>query len=517
MKNVVFLIFLSSNSLVIVMIFLYWTLLFLLSIYGIHRLHILYLVATTKAVDEKRSNKIPNVVVQIPIFNERYVARRIIQSCVSLDWPKENLWIQILDDSTDDTTNIISILVLELQNQGYNIELRHRSERNGYKAGALKEGLEAIQKRVDVEYVAIFDADFIPHQDFLQRSLPYFEDKKVGMVQSRWGHINRYENLLTCWSAILLDGHFVLEHSARSQSGRIFNFNGTAGVWRIEAISDAGGWEHDTITEDLDLSYRAAMRGWNFIYLPQNIAPAELPATIRSFTAQQNRWAKGTMQVAKKLLIPLWKSDVSLKAKIEGSIHFTSNIAYPLTALLIALMPFTAPIRNYSWFDGVVFICTCASVAIFYATALWRIDLLKQNRNWLHIFPTLALGVGMTFRQSLAVLQGLFGNDRHFVRTPKKGNMSNNISKYLSSLPVGQFSYVAIIEILFASYCLYQSTLLFDLQLYGSIPFLLLFSFGFYFVGLGSFWEYFGHIWMQYVRRSQEVTVSFDKNLPKHP
>ena len=517
MKNVVFLIFSPSNSLVIVMIFLYWTLLFLLSIYGIHRLHILYLVATTNPVDEKESDARPNVVVQIPIFNERFVAKRIIQSCANLDWPKKRLWIQVLDDSTDDTTSIISTLVLELQKQGYNIELRHRNERKGYKAGALKEGLEVIQNRVDVEYVAIFDADFIPHQDFLQRSLSYFEDKNVGMVQSRWDHINRYENFLTCWSAILLDGHFVLEHSARFQSGRIFNFNGTAGVWRIEAISDAGGGEHDTITEDLDLSYRSAMRGWNFIYLPQNIAPAELPATVKSFTAQQNRWAKGTMQVAKKLLVPLWKSNVSLKAKIEGSIHFTNNIAYPLTALLIALMPITAPIRNYSWFDGVIFICTCASVAVFYATALWRIDLLKQNQNWLHIFPTLALGVGMTFRQSLAVFQGLFTNDRHFVRTPKKGIMDNNISKYLSSLPVGQFSYVAIFEVIFASYCLYQSLLLFDLALYGSIPFLLLFSFGFYFVGVGSIWEYFGHIWIQNARRNQKVTVSFDKNLPKHP
>ena len=263
MKNVVFQIFLPSNYQVIVMIFLYWTLLFLLSIYGIHRLHILYLVATTKVADEIVSNKRPNVVVQIPIFNERFVARRIVQSCADLEWPKEHLWIQVLDDSTDDTTSIISTLVLELQNQGYNIELRHRDERSGYKAGALKEGLVAIQEIVDVEYVAIFDADFIPHRDFLQRSLPYFEDEKVGMVQSRWDHINRYENFLTCWSAILLDGHFVLEHSARFQSGRIFNFNGTAGVWRIDAIFDAGGWQHDTITEDMDLSYRAAMRGWN--------------------------------------------------------------------------------------------------------------------------------------------------------------------------------------------------------------------------------------------------------------
>lgn len=515
MKNVVFLIFLSSNYPVVVMIFLYWTLLFLLSIYGIHRLHILYLVATTKAIGEKRSDKRPNVVVQIPIFNERFVARRIIQSCASLDWPKEHLWIQVLDDSTDDTTSIISTLVLELQSQGYNVELRHRSERDGYKAGALKEGLEAIQNRIDVEYVAIFDADFVPCRDFLQRSLPYFEDRNVGMVQSRWDHINRDENWLTSWSAILLDGHFVLEHSARFQSGRIFNFNGTAGVWRIKAIVDAGGWQHDTITEDLDLSYRAAMKGWNFIYLPKNIAPAELPATVKSFTAQQNRWAKGTMQVAKKLLMPLWHSNISLKAKIEGSIHFTNNIAYPLTALLIALMPITAPIRNYSWFDGIVFICTCASIALFYATALWKIDLLKKN--WWHIVPTLALGVGMTFRQSLAVFQGLFGNDRHFIRTPKKGNMGNNISKYLSSLPVGEFSYVSIIEILFASYCVYQSMLLFDLQLYGSIPFLLLFSFGFYFVGLGSFWESFGHIWIQNIRRNPKGTVSFDKNLPKHP
>lgn len=499
------------------MITLYWFLLFLLSIYGIHRLHILFLVHTTSPIQERTVKKEPNVLIQVPIFNEKYVAKRIIKSCMDLDWPKENLFVQILDDSTDETTRIIEEIVEDYKQRGFWIELIHRENRAGYKAGALDVGLQKIQNPnirsdVDVDFVAIFDADFVPKSDFLQKSMAYFEDAEIGMVQSRWGHINREENVLTRWSAILLDGHFVLEHSGRFQSGRIFNFNGTAGVWRIAAIETAGGWQHDTITEDLDLSYRAAMKEWKFVYLPHNVAPAELPATTKAFSSQQHRWAKGTIQVAKKLLIPLWKSNVSLKAKIEGSIHFTSNIAYPMTVLLIALMPYTAPMRSTSWMDGVVFLCTCLSILLFYGVALWKIGIL--GRNWWHIFPTMGLGVGMTFRQSLAVFEGFFGHDRHFVRTPKKGNESNKGISYLQKQP---FPYVSIVEIIFATYCVERCFFLIEIETYGTIPFLLLFAFGFYFVGISSIWEQIGDIMMQQRNDTREITVGFDKNLPKHP
>ena len=325
------------------------------------------------------------------------------------------------------------------------------------------------------------------------------------MVQSRWDHINRHENFLTRWSAILLDGHFVMEHSARFQSGRIFNFNGTAGVWRVSAIQDAGSWLHDTITEDLDLSYRAALRGWKFIYLPDNIAPAELPADMTSFASQQHRWAKGTMQVARKLFIPLWKSNLPLTSKIEGSIHFTNNLAYPLTALLIALMPVTVPLRDASWVDALVFFCTCLSIMLFYAMALWRIQ--KLSKNVLHILPTLALGVGMTFRQSIAVFQGCFGNDIHFVRTPKKGNSTKKRFQYHHKIP---FSYVSILEVLFATHCVIQSIDLYHQGFYGTIPFLILFAFGFYFVGFSVIWQKFSKI---FTSTKQGTTEDFSSSV----
>ena len=274
----------------------------------------------------------PQVTVQLPIYNERYVIERLVEAVAQFDYPRELLEIQVLDDSTDETTKIARATASSaIADLGLHIVYIHRDNREGFKAGALQEGLKPRRG----EFVAIFDADFIPPADFLRRTVPYFADPKLAMVQTRWSYINRNYSALTEVEAILLDGHFAIEHSSRYRSGLFFNFNGTAGIWRREAIEDAGGWQHDTLTEDTDLSYRAQMRGWQFIYLPEIDCPSELPVEMNAFKSQQARWAKGLMQTAKKILPQVLRSDVPAQVKTEAFFHLTANISYPLMVFLV--------------------------------------------------------------------------------------------------------------------------------------------------------------------------------------
>ncbi|MCA9493397.1 MAG: glycosyltransferase, partial [Myxococcales bacterium] len=268
----------------------YLAVLSLLSVNGLHRLWMVIAFWRRRpSIAPPDPAEWPVVTVQLPVFNERYVVERLIRAVAALDWPRDRLEIQVLDDSTDDTTELSARLVDELRAQGHDIQLVHRTDRTGFKAGALAAGL-AVAKG---DLVAVFDADFVPTPDFLRRLVPWFADPGVGMVQARWGHLNAEQDWLTAAQATLLDGHFVIEHTARNASGRWFNFNGTAGIWRRQAIVDGGGWQHDTLTEDLDLSYRSQLAGWRFLYLPEVVAPAELPPDMRAFKAQQHRWAKG--------------------------------------------------------------------------------------------------------------------------------------------------------------------------------------------------------------------------------
>jgi cellulose synthase/poly-beta-1,6-N-acetylglucosamine synthase-like glycosyltransferase len=319
---------------------LYFFVLSILAIYGWHRYYLVYLYM-------KNRDKVPNedlplpslaemppVTIQLPIYNEMYVADRLIDAVCEMDYPRELLEIQVLDDSTDETREIAELAVRRHAARGFDIKYLHRVDRTGFKAGALEAGLRVAK----ADYIAIFDADFIPSKDFLLKTLPHFDDAKVGMVQARWGHINADYSLLTKIQAILLDAHFILEHGARNRAGCFFNFNGTAGIWRRAAIDSAGGWQHDTLTEDLDLSYRAQLRGWQFRFLPHLVSPAEVPVEMNSFKSQQHRWAKGSIQTCMKLLPTILRSNQPLKVKVEAFFHLTANFNYLLMCMLSVLM-----------------------------------------------------------------------------------------------------------------------------------------------------------------------------------
>lgn len=404
----------------------YYAVLALLSVYGLHRYLILFLYhyhykwKPRPPACEWRGATRPTVTVQLPLYNEMYVARRVIEAASAMRYPCEKLHIQVLDDSTDATTRIADETAAELCARGLSVHVLHRGTREGYKAGALQAGLE----RTNSDLIAIFDADFVPPADFLEQTVPQFDDPRVGMVQTRWGYLNRDYSLLTRVQALLLDGHFMLEHTARSRSGRFFNFNGTGGVFRRRAILDAGGWQGDTLTEDLDLSYRTQMRGWRFVFLPGVEVPSELPVDIFGFKNQQHRWTKGSIQVGKKLLPGLWKSQAPLRVKLEATFHLSANLCYPLLVLLSIMMPFAVVIRTRSLTSGpfiveaVVFGLTTLSVFLFYAVAQREL-----NQDWklrLRDLPfILAIGVGMCINNALAVTEALAGHETPFVRTAK--------------------------------------------------------------------------------------------------
>ncbi|MBZ0253981.1 MAG: glycosyltransferase [Candidatus Methylomirabilis sp.] len=315
----------------------YFALCGVLSLYGLHRFFLMYLYfrhADRRARAGELPAERPLVCVQLPIFNERYVVERLLVRVADLDWPRDRLHIQLLDDSTDDTTEIAAGVAARLREKGAWIDHVRRPDRVGFKAGALQYGLA----RTEADFIAVFDADFLPSPDFLGRTMPHLAAPEIGMVQARWGHLNRDHSLLTRLQSILLDGHFVIESAARHRSGRLLNFNGTAGVWRRRAIEEAGGWQHDTLTEDLDLSYRAQMAGWRFVYVSDYVVPAEVPEDMNAFKSQQHRWAKGSVQTARKLLVPLMRSRLSRAQKVEALFHLTGNASYPFMGALALLM-----------------------------------------------------------------------------------------------------------------------------------------------------------------------------------
>ena len=325
---------------------LYFLTLVILAVLGTHRYLMIYLYhrdRDQKALPAPLPEDLPRVTVQLPIYNEMYVVERLLESVVGIRYPKDRLEIQVLDDSTDETQGIARRAVEAYREQGFDIHYLHRADRTGFKAGALAAGLAAAKG----ELVLIFDADFVAPPDVLEKTVGQFSDPQVGVVQTRWGHINRDYSLLTQVQSVMLDGHFILEHGGRNRSGRFFNFNGTAGLWRRAAIEDAGGWQHDTLTEDLDLSFRAQMKGWRFVYLEDVVCPAELPVEMNSFKSQQHRWAKGSVQTCLKLLPRVLASPLPLHIKVESIFHLTANFAYPLMLLLSVLM-FPAMVIRYN-------------------------------------------------------------------------------------------------------------------------------------------------------------------------
>jgi cellulose synthase/poly-beta-1,6-N-acetylglucosamine synthase-like glycosyltransferase len=367
-----------ANAFDLAMMIPYFLVLFVLAVYGFHRYWLVYdyyVYSKNVPGPPPKVRDWPRVTVQLPIFNERYVIERLVEAVSRFDYPRELLDVQVLDDSTDETSEVANACVERHAAQGMPIVYIHRTNRQGYKAGALENGLKTSQG----EYIAIFDADFIPEPDFLRRTIPYFVDPangpKIGMVQTRWTYLNRDYSLLTQVETILLDGHFVVEHGARSRRGTFFNFNGTAGVWRRRAIEEAGGWEHDTLTEDTDLSYRAQLKGWKFLYLPQIECASELPVDMNGFKAQQARWAKGLMQTANKILPRVMKSDAPWHIKAEAFFHLTANISYPLMVLFSAMLLPAMIVRFYQgWFQMLVidlplFLASTCSISSFYLVA----------------------------------------------------------------------------------------------------------------------------------------------------
>jgi cellulose synthase/poly-beta-1,6-N-acetylglucosamine synthase-like glycosyltransferase len=467
----------------------YFLSLSILFIFGLHGFIMLYYHKKYKAVQHK---PIPDfeckdvVTIQLPLYNELYVIERLVNAVCAIDYPKDKLEIQVLDDSTDETVEVAAKIVEEKKKLGFDISYIHRENRKGYKAGALKEGL-AIAKG---KYIAVFDADFIPRKNFLKKTLSFFSDDNVGMVQTRWEHLNSNYSILTKAQALALDGHFVIEQTVRNKAGFFINFNGTGGVWRKECIEDAGNWHSDTLTEDLDLSYRAQLNGWKFIFLKDFTSPAELPSEINALKAQQFRWTKGAIETAKKILPLVWKSNVPLRVKLQSTFHLSNNLVFPFI-LLVAILNVPLIFIKNSGSHEVYFALMSVFVLAFISTFLFYLysqrDVRSDWRKKIVMFPFFMAGsMGLAVNNSRAVFEGLMNRKSEFVRTPKFKVVDEKVSwtgkKYLNR----KIGFSVIIESIMAIYCLIGIvSSIYFLEL-AAIPFQLLFFTGFSFVAITS-------------------------------
>lgn len=447
---------------------------------------------------KNKYRKLPHVAIQLPIYNEQFVIKRLLDSINQINYPKDLLHIQILDDSTDVTSEMIQEYIGLHTNQSCSIEYRHRNNRHGYKAGALQEGLKSIH----AELILILDADFIAYPEILHDMIHFFTDPKIGAVQLRWGHINRKESLLTKIQSFLLDGHFVIEHQSRIHAGCFINFNGTAGMWRKRAISESGGWQFDTLTEDLDLSYRAQLNDWKIIYLMNKIVNAELPASINAFKSQQHRWAKGSIQTAIKLLPKILKSEMNLKIKIESIFHLTSNLGYVFLIILIVMMlPWILILEDWSWtrFLGVdlpIFLISTISMGLFY----WVSDV---DKNWsifekiLMIPLTIGMGVGLAINNARAAGEALFNYQTAFIRTPKSGERIQK-NAYHSKTSINCY-----FEVFMGIYFSWVTFQMWRVHNWLFVGLFLIFQYSFYYLGLGSL--------LEKIKASSSNRITFNK------
>ncbi len=470
----------------------YFFVLITVFIYASHRYYMVYLYykhQVDKPTLRDNLKSLPRVTVQLPVYNEMYVVRRLIAASCGIDYPRDLLDIQVLDDSTDETATAALECVKEYREKGFDIHYIHRKNREGFKSGALANGLKSAKG----EFIAVFDADFVPQPDILQKTIHYFADPSIGMVQTRWTYINRDYSLLTRIQAIMLDGHFVIEHTARNWSGRFFNFNGTAGVWRKKAIETAGGWQHDTLTEDLDLSYRAQLRGWRFVFLKDETAPSEIPVDINAFKSQQNRWAKGSIQTAKKLLVPIFRSDLPLKVKIEAFFHLTNNISYLLMLVLSLLMyPSMVARINIGWFQMLVtdvpfLLVATTGISFFYLCS--QKEAYKDWKSRLIYMPMLmSLGIGLSVNNSKAVLEALFNKETEFKRTPKY-MIEEKKDKWIGKKYRGEINSLVLFELFLGIYFTFNIYFAYINKIYISIPFLMIFQMGFFYVAFLSIYQ----------------------------
>ena len=419
------------------------------------------------------------VTIQLPLYNELYVAERLVNAVCKIDYPKENLEIQVLDDSNDETVEIVRKIVEKKKLEGFDIEHIRRENRKGFKAGALKEGLS----RAKGEFIAIFDADFIPKENFLKKTLRYFSDEKIGMVQTRWEHLNENFSVLTKIQALALDGHFVIEQSVRNKSGFFINFNGTGGVWRKRCIEDAGNWQDDTITEDLDLSYRAQLRGWRFVYLRDFTTPAELPSEINAFKAQQFRWTKGAIETAKKMLPLVWKSDIPLRVKLQSTFHLTNNIVFPfilLAGLLNVPLIFIKNSGPYDPFFNFMSIFVLAFISSFFFYLYGQKEVHPDWRKKIALFPVFMAGsMGLAVNNTRAVFEGLLNRKSEFVRTPKFNLLKNSDDMVKNKYLAKRIDTSVFIELMMAFYCFIGVVAALYFMEIAALPFNLMFFGGF--------------------------------------
>lgn len=464
--------------------FLYLLIIFILSMYGFHNLMNALLYLNSRSTIQKRKvgpmTRYPSVTIQLPIFNEKYTIERLLKAVTSLDYPSDCLQIQVLDDSTDDTAALAKTLVDEYKAQGINIEWMHRTNRQGYKAGALAQGFHAASG----ELIAIFDADFIPKPDWLIKTVPLFQNPRLGCLQTRWGHTNRKFNSLTQAEALAIDGHFIVEQTVRSQNDFFLNFNGTAGIWRRSCIEDAGGWQWDTLTEDLDLSYRAQMRGWKIDYMPDVVVPAELPSQVEAFKNQQFRWAKGSFQVVRKILPRIFDhSRLPFHIRLLAVLHLTG---YGVQPLMLALLILTLPVGLFAPDAFRLFplsVIAGLGPPLVYLTA--RAPHTPPLIERLKLLPLLTMtGFGLCLSTSIAVLEGLFGKGNDvFVRTPKL-NLNNTITqgRKIDHNYVSPISPLVWIELLLGIYALVTGIVLTPVLGWTILLWMVVYTLGFFYI-----------------------------------
>jgi cellulose synthase/poly-beta-1,6-N-acetylglucosamine synthase-like glycosyltransferase len=464
----------------------YVVLLSVLSLFATHRLRLALAAMRLRKALPVAPAEWPEMLVQLPLYNERYVSERLIDAVAALRYPAGKLTIQVLDDSTDETPAVVAPCVAAWRERGVDIQHIRRGDRTGFKAGALAAGL--LQSKAPL--VAIFDADFVPAPDFLERVVPFFGDAGIGMVQARWDHLNRDQSVLTRAQAALLDAHFANEHGGRHARNCFFNFNGTAGVWRRQCIDDGGGWLSRTLTEDLDLSYRAQLAGWRFMYTPDIIVPAEIPGDVDAYTVQQHRWAQGAVETARFLLPELWKRPgIPLRCRLEASFHLLGNFAYPLVILLALMMPVVAtidaPIPPWAWnvLDAGLLFGSTGSLIAFYGLALHRVGGGKWDVAALPM--TLALGSGLAINNTIAIIDAFLKRSQTFTRTPKLGGRDpGKVATAYVSHQGGTLQ--AVLELTLGLYVLAAAVLTGFGGRMLTVPFLLIFSSGFLLLGIGS-------------------------------
>jgi cellulose synthase/poly-beta-1,6-N-acetylglucosamine synthase-like glycosyltransferase len=471
---------------------LYFSILTVLAIYGAYRMkQVIDFWRYHKIIPKPKrlwnDTELPHITVQLPLFNELYVIERLLKAVTEIDYPRERLEIQVLDDSTDETIKLASATVESYRRKGFDIHYIHRTDRTGFKAGALENGL----KTAKGELIAIFDADFVPKPDCLRKLVHYFTEPLVGCAQMRWSHINGSYNLLTRLQTIMLDGHFVVEQTVRNRTGGFFNFNGTAGIWRRQAIEMSGGWQHDTLTEDTDLSFRAQLMGWKFVYLLEDDAPSEIPVEINAFKAQQRRWAKGVMQVGIKLYRRIWFAPLPLRVKLEMFFRLTGNISYPLM-IVVSFLQFPLLLVRYNQgfyqlmvFDVPLLFFSTISVLLFYGTGVWYLDTRRVPRL-LHLPLVMALGIGLAFSNARAVLEALIGMKSEFIRTPKYQVEQSDDETWKRKKYKRKRGLLPLLELSFAIYFLLAMLYAVRMHMWGPLPFLFLFFFGYGYMGLMS-------------------------------